>query len=98
MSGQEDKEQLPSQIYKAVHDFFPFTRASLDSFYYIPDWIKMFLYESFTLKEVKNAIRYNNSGFEREEDLYKQKVPFVLNDDIYLMPFTEEEYHNFMVC
>ena len=54
----------------------------------------MLLYKYYTLKNVKDIIKHFNRGSDQEfndYDLFPQKVPFMLVDDIDLVQYQREE-------
>ena len=93
------EDKIDPEIEKAVIEFFPFVRAPQESFFYVPNWAKIFLYQFYALSNIKNAIKYLNGANDREMnlvDLYPKKVPFMLIDDIDLISFTTPEFNIFL--
>ena len=64
------KDDIESETLYAVSEFFPFARASSESFFHVPNWAKILLFEYFQLKNVKDAIKYLNCGRDREFNEY----------------------------
>ena len=84
------KDEIDPKVLSAVHQYFPFTRSAGDSFFHCPNWAKILLYKYYTLKNVKDIIKHFNRGSDQEfndYDLFPRKVPFMLVDDIDLMPY-----------